>query len=59
MLSAVLITFAVAVLAPFVARWAGDRAGWALALLPAGLTAYYLSYLPSVAAGESVREATA
>ena len=59
MLSAVLITFAVAVLAPFIARWAGDRAGWLLALLPAGLTAYYLSYLPSVAAGQSVREETA
>ena len=59
MLSAVLITFVVAVLAPFIARWAGDRAGWLLALLPAGLTAFYLSYLPSVAAGQSVREATA
>ena len=59
MLIAVLITFAVALMAPLVTRLLGPRAGWGLALLPAGLTAWYLSYLPRVAAGESVLEATA
>ena len=59
MLSAVLTTFAVALAAPWIVRWAGDRAGWLLALLPASLCAWYLSYLPAVAAGESVREPTA
>jgi multicomponent Na+:H+ antiporter subunit A len=58
-LSAILITFLVAALAPWLTRRGGDRAGWWLALLPAGLTAWYLTYLPSVAAGESVREVTA
>ncbi len=58
-LSAVLIAFAFALGAPFMKRLAGDRAGWWLALLPAGLTVWYLSYLPSVAAGESIREVTA
>ncbi len=59
MLNAVLIAFAVALVAPLLARRLGDHAGWWLALLPAGLFAYYLSYLPAVAAGESVRELTA
>ena len=53
------MTFAVAAAAPWITRWAGDRAGWWLALLPAGLTAWYLGYLPRVAAGESVHEVSA
>jgi multicomponent Na+:H+ antiporter subunit A len=59
MLSAVLIAFAVALVSPLLAQRLGDRAGWWLALLPAGLFAWYLTYLPTVAAGESAFEASA
>jgi multicomponent Na+:H+ antiporter subunit A len=56
MLIAVLIAFAGALSAPWVARLAGARAGWWLALLPAGLTAYVLSFLPRLAGGGVVEE---
>jgi multicomponent Na+:H+ antiporter subunit A len=59
MLSAVLVAFAIALLSPWLAKRLGERAGWWLALLPAGLFAWYLTYLPAVAAGESVFEASA
>jgi multicomponent Na+:H+ antiporter subunit A len=55
-LIAVLASFAAALVAPLVARALGDRAGWLLALVPAGITAYLLTYLPRIAAGESVVE---
>jgi multicomponent Na+:H+ antiporter subunit A len=55
-LTAVLLSFAVAVAAPALARAVGGRSGWLLALLPAGLTAYFLSFVPRVAAGETVLE---
>ncbi|MFO7857533.1 MAG: putative monovalent cation/H+ antiporter subunit A [Ectothiorhodospiraceae bacterium] len=51
MLLAVLSGFILCVLAPWLTRSLGDRAGWLLALLPAGLFAYFLSWLPSVVAG--------
>jgi multicomponent Na+:H+ antiporter subunit A len=57
-LIAVSITFLAALVAPPLTRLLGHRAGWWLALLPAGLTAWYLRYLPSVAAGEVVIETT-
>jgi multicomponent Na+:H+ antiporter subunit A len=56
MLTAVLLAFGVAVLAPLLARAVGPRAGWLLALLPAGLTAYFISFVPRIAAGETVLE---
>ncbi len=59
MLIAVLVSFGVAAVAPWIVRVVGDRSGWLLALLPAGVTAYFLTYLPQVAAGESVLERTA
>jgi multicomponent Na+:H+ antiporter subunit A len=58
-LIAVLVSFGVAAAAPALVRAAGDRSGWLLALLPAAVTAYFLTYLPQVAAGESVLERTA
>ena len=58
MLIAVLVSFGVAAVAPWIVRAVGDRSGWLLALLPAGVTAYFLTYLPAVAAGESVLERT-
>jgi multicomponent Na+:H+ antiporter subunit A len=57
-LSAVLLSFGVALVAPLIVRAAPGRAGWILALLPAGVTASFLGYLPRVAAGESVVERT-
>jgi multicomponent Na+:H+ antiporter subunit A len=52
MLTALLVAFAVALAAPWLTARLGRSAGWALALLPAGLTAYFLSLGPGVAAGE-------
>jgi multicomponent Na+:H+ antiporter subunit A len=59
MLISVMSGFALALAAPAVVRLAGARAGWWLALLPAGLTAYYLSFLPRLAAGEVVEQRVA
>ena len=56
MLLAVLSIFAVAALAPLVVRLGRSAAGWGLALLPAGLFAYFVSWMPTVAEGEPVRE---
>ncbi len=54
MLTSVLLTVLLALVAPAIVRSIGARAGWLLALWPAGLTAYYLSFLPRLAGGESV-----
>jgi multicomponent Na+:H+ antiporter subunit A len=59
MLTSVLLAFAVALAAPSLAARLGARAGWVLALLPAGLTAYYASFLPRLAAGEVVDQRVA
>ena len=59
MLVAVFLAFVVAALAPWVVGWAGDRSGWVLGLVPAGLTLYFGTYLPAVAGGETWREAWA
>ncbi len=48
MLIAVLSGFILAAVAPWLARSLGDKAGWALALLPAGLFAYFLTWIPVV-----------
>ncbi|HUG47195.1 MAG TPA: putative monovalent cation/H+ antiporter subunit A [Candidatus Limnocylindria bacterium] len=52
--AAVLSGFVLAAIAPLVAR--SRHAGWLLALLPAGLTAYFLSLAPRVLQGERVSE---
>ena len=52
--AAVLAGFVLAALAPLVAR--SRHAGWLLALLPAGLTAYFLSLAPRVLDGERITE---
>ncbi|MDF1521642.1 MAG: proton-conducting transporter membrane subunit [Trueperaceae bacterium] len=54
-----LLAFAVALAAPSLAARLGARAGWVLAILPAGLTAYYASFLPRLAAGEVVDQRVA
>lgn len=59
MLTSVLLAFAVALAAPSLADRFGARAGWVLALLPAGLTAYYASFLPRLASGEVVEQTLA
>jgi multicomponent Na+:H+ antiporter subunit A len=48
---AVLSLLLLAMLAPLVHRWVGDRTGMLLALLPAGIFAYFLSLLPALADG--------
>ena len=56
MLTSIVVTIGVAFVAPWIVRLAGARAGWLLALLPAGLTGYYLSFVPRLAAGETVEQ---
>jgi multicomponent Na+:H+ antiporter subunit A len=58
-LISVLIAFAGALAAPALAQLLGARAGWVLALIPAGLTAYYLSFMPRIAAGEAIEQRVA
>ncbi|PYG04465.1 MULTISPECIES: putative monovalent cation/H+ antiporter subunit A [unclassified Thioalkalivibrio] len=55
MLFAILSIFVVAALAPVVHRATGRHSGWVLALLPAALFVYFASFVPTVAAGETVR----
>jgi multicomponent Na+:H+ antiporter subunit A len=50
-LIAVLSVFVVALAAPFVTKPLGDRVGWVLGLLPAGLTVWFLAQLPVVQTG--------
>ncbi|MDZ7799465.1 MAG: proton-conducting transporter membrane subunit [Trueperaceae bacterium] len=51
MLIAVLAAFAAGLAAPVLTRPLADRAGWVLALLPGGLTAYFLALSPAVRDG--------
>jgi len=52
MSSAVISGFVLGALAPWIVRAVGDRANWLLALLPALLFAYFLGFLPDIAAGQ-------
>src|SRR5690625_7868169 len=54
MLTAVLSGFALAILAPWLTGLFKDRIGWLLALLPLGLTAYFISHVPAVSNGQVV-----
>ena len=58
MLTVLLVSFAVALAAPLVHRALGDRAGWALALLPAGLFAFFAGQAGRVTAEGAVLEST-
>ena len=51
-LAAVLSGFVVAVIAPWLTRWLGDRIGWVIAILPLSITAYLFTFIPAVADGE-------
>ena len=53
-LVAVLSGFAVALAAPWLTRWLGDRVGWVIALLPLSITVYLLTFIPDLADGGSV-----
>ncbi len=55
LLIAVLSGFFLALAAPWVHRLAPRRSGWILALLPFALTVYFLSFLGSLAQGETFR----
>lgn len=54
-ITAVCSTFTLAVAAPRLHRLLGPRSGWALALLPAGLFAYFVALAGPVAAGDALR----
>lgn len=56
---AVLSGFALAGLAPWLCRVFGRWSSWALASLPAALFAYFVSLLPTLATGATVRESVA
>jgi len=57
MIFAILITFFAAGAAPLVASRAGRRTGWILSLVPAGLFAYFATWIPAIQGGEIVRVA--
>ncbi len=54
MLLAVLSGFLLAVAVPALYRVAGKHIGWVLAILPALLTAYFVSLIPAVSGGETL-----
>ncbi|WP_117237955.1 putative monovalent cation/H+ antiporter subunit A [Thermus sediminis] len=54
MLAILLIAFLVAGLAPLLHAPLGRRTGWVLALLPLGIFAYFLTFVPRVSQGEAV-----
>lgn len=57
MLIAVLSGFLLAIAAPWVRQYTGRYSGWVIGLLPAGLTAYFATHIPLIAAGETLRVA--
>jgi multicomponent Na+:H+ antiporter subunit A len=57
MILAIALTFVAAALAPFVVPRVGRASGWVLSLVPAGLFAYFATWIPLVVAGESARVA--
>ena len=59
MLSAILGIFMWSLLAPIVARRLPHIAGWVLAVVPAGLTFWFVGFVPEIASGGSVREVVA
>ena len=57
LLLAVLSGYALALVAPWVARRQPRAAGWVLAVLPLTLFGYFLTFIPLVMGGQTVREA--
>lgn len=53
MLTALISIFVLAGLAPLLCRLAGRHSGWLLALLPAGLTLYFATWIPRISGGGS------
>lgn len=49
--ASVLLVFVLALIVPLVFKWIQRTGGWLIALLPLGLSIYYISLLPSAAAG--------
>ncbi|MEX2501855.1 MAG: putative monovalent cation/H+ antiporter subunit A [Trueperaceae bacterium] len=56
MLTAVLVGFVAAFVAPAITRPLGDRVGWVLALVPAALTFWFAAQLPAVADGGALTQ---
>ncbi len=59
LLLAVLSGYVLALVAPPIARRQPGAAGWTLAILPAGLFVHFLSLIPEVLGGQTVRETVA
>ncbi|GIW32566.1 MAG: Na(+)/H(+) antiporter subunit A [Meiothermus sp.] len=59
MVVASIVAFVGALTAPWLHRWLGSTAGWALALLPLGLAVYFASLLPDVVEGQTLRHSLA
>lgn len=58
MLEVVLLAFALSLAAPLVARLTKEWSGWILAILPAGLFAYFLAQYREVTSGSAIKEVT-
>lgn len=58
MLTAILLAFTIAFIAPLIVRVAKDYSGWVLAILPAGLFTYFMMHYGEVGRGEPIRETT-
>jgi len=58
MLTAILVAFIIAFLAPLIVRVAKDYSGWVLSILPAGLFTYFMINYGEVGRGETIRETT-
>lgn len=59
MQEAITIGFGLALVSPWIGRYAGRAAGWLLGLLIAGLTAYLARFLPAITSGEVIRTSVA
>ena len=59
LLNAVLVGFIIAFAAPLLHRFTRQFSGWLLALVPAGLFVYFISFLDPIAHGESVQQSIA
>lgn len=58
MLIAVLSTFILGIFAPFIYKVLKDNTAWLLAVLPLSLFIYFLTFIPEVSAGETIRQST-
>ena len=56
MLTALMVSFALAAGAPWITRASRDWTGWLLAALPLGMAGYFATLLPHITGGATVAE---